>query len=202
MKGEMTPVPKIRRFPTGFTLVELMIVVALVGILASLAIYGVRKYVANAKTAEARNSLGQIGKDASTAFEKGTTAGIVLTQGGAAPVMRALCTTASPTVPAAAASISGHKYQSSQAAGVDWGAQQATNGGFACLKFAMQEPQYYMYSYTSDSTAATQGNTFTAAAYGDLNGDHIYSTFQLFGTIDSSNQLVTSPSLTETLAEE
>ena len=35
----------------GFTLVELMIVVAIVGILAALAIYGVRKYMANAKTA-------------------------------------------------------------------------------------------------------------------------------------------------------
>jgi type IV pilus assembly protein PilA len=33
-----------------------MIVVAIVGVLAALAIYGVRRYILNSKTAEARNS--------------------------------------------------------------------------------------------------------------------------------------------------
>src|SRR3954454_19415051 len=75
----------------GFTLVELMIVVAIVGVLAVLAIYGVRKYIANSKTTEARNSLGQISKDASTAYEKESMAvSGILAQGSASAALRQL----------------------------------------------------------------------------------------------------------------
>ncbi len=42
-----------RRRSSGFTLVELLVVVAMVGILAALALVGYRKYVASAGTAEA-----------------------------------------------------------------------------------------------------------------------------------------------------
>src|ERR1700683_4815915 len=60
------------------------------GVFAVLGIYGVRKYIANAKTAEARNSLGAIGKDAAMAFEREPASGAALHR---------LCPSASRSVP-------------------------------------------------------------------------------------------------------
>lgn len=53
----------------GFTLIELMIVVAIIGILAAVAIPGFMSYIKNSKTSEAKTNLNAIGKGAVSYFE-------------------------------------------------------------------------------------------------------------------------------------
>lgn len=185
----------------GFTLVELMIVVAIIGVLAALAIYGVRKYMANAKTAEARNSLGQMSKDAAAAFARENMTGDIVALGGTAAPSNQLCSSAGNTVPAAKASIAGKKYQSAPA---EW-ATGGVNEGWACLKFNMRDPQYFMYSYTASGTLSAAGGKFVSTANGDLDGDGTLSTFSINGEIQaSSGELVctVAPGIEEDLPEE
>jgi type IV pilus assembly protein PilA len=160
----------IKKLKRGFTLVELMIVVAIVGVLAALAVYGVRKYVSNAKTAEARNNLGRLGKDAAAAWAKEGMAPGILAAGAGAGVSNVLC----PNAAAIPADIpKGEKVQSDPK---DW----KEDAGWSCLKFQVDSPQYYQYEYTiTDSTGQ-----FTAFARGNLDGDDTESEFTLLGQVE------------------
>lgn len=189
-----------KKLKGGFTLVELMIVVAIVGVLAVLAVYGVRKYIANAKTAEARNSLGQIGKDAVSAYEGERMSGAVMAEGASTAVLRAICQTGSAGTGIPAAPPQAAKYQSSKA---DWSPANdvASNLGWPCLKYEMTAPQYYSYKYGSDSAAGTTGTSFSSTAMGDLNGDGTSSTFTMLGSIQTG-RLLLAPSVKEDSPEE
>jgi len=176
----------------GFTLVELMLVVMIVGVLAALAIYGVQRYTASAKTAEAKNSIGQISKDAQSAYahEHMSTTELLGINEGAKAANR-LC----PPGPAVPAAIpAGEKVQSDPAAWTD---------GWKCLHFSMTDPQYYQYAYATDATDTETGKYFEAIAQGDLDGDGAPSTFKLRGEVQQDTKaLFVAPTISETDPEE
>jgi type IV pilus assembly protein PilA len=169
--------PKMNR---GFTLVELMIVVAIIGVLAALAIYGVSKYLATTKTSEAKNTLGGIKRAVTTAFESDKQVGTLLAEGGSGAVAaKSLCLTAT-AVPSAAVP-KGVKYQPVLAEGSDWTAGDLT-AGWKCVGFTMSQPHYYQYGYTASNASAANG-TFETVANGDLDGDGTSSQFRIQGAV-------------------
>ena len=183
----------------GFTLVELMIVVAIIGVLSALAIYGVRKYLTNAKTAEGRMSLGRIAKDASVAYERETMPNGKVVLANSVAIAHALCPD-STQVPDNITKVSNQKYQSSP---TDW-----TGAGWGCLKFTMTDPQYFQYEYeaVAANTPAQNGDNFIAHAFSDLNGKgKVAGELKLTGEVQKSASgelvLTLAPTIDESGAE-
>lgn len=155
-----------------------MIAVAIVGVLAAVAVYGVRKYLTAAKSAESKNTVGVISRGAVAAFEReympseGVTEGTESTEAS-----HELCETAAP-VPGSGPPAA-KKYQPITDGVADFGqGDRAT--GWKCLRFEMDRPIYYQYNYTKGSSpvaptspTACSGNCYEAGALGDLDGDAV-----------------------------
>ncbi len=164
--------------------------VAVAGAGAALAIYGVRRYLATAKTAGAKSNVVAIRRAAQAAFEREWQ--------GPQGAVHALCNGADP-VPASIPS--GTKYLPSSEPGRDYDRGDDA-GGWKCLRFALVAPQYYRYSYhvgggylgPSRGLPDPGPNGFEVAAEGDLDADGTTSLFTAIGSVDpASGELRAGP---------
>jgi type IV pilus assembly protein PilA len=185
------------RAARGFTLVELMIVVAIIGVLAALAIYGVRRYLATAKTSEAKDAVGAIARSAQASYERETVGSQVVPEGNISSASsHALCTSAND-VPISMALVQGKKYQPDSAVNKDFNQGNAL-AGWECLKFTMTSPIYYQYGYAKgvgkfpgNPAASALPESFEASAQGDLNGDGtLFSQLARTGEVNPTTRVI------------
>jgi prepilin-type N-terminal cleavage/methylation domain-containing protein len=164
---------KLRNSKKGFTLIELMIVVAILAILAVVAVPAFIKYMRRAKTTEAIDELDKIYKGAAVYYTtpKITKDGVKLacqfpTNQGVTPIEGTCC------------NLQG---------GPDKDTDDRCDGDpaawdepvWSSLSFQMNDQHYFVYGFSSQGTMGTA--RFTASAYADLDCDTIQSTFQRLG---------------------
>lgn len=170
-----------------------MIVVAIIGVLAALAVYGVGRYLAIAKTSEAKNSIGGVSRFAAHAYEREVLQALILADGtNSAAATHILCATAIP-VPQNFAQVQGVKYQPISAANQDFNSGDAITG-WQCLGYAKSEPMYYQLQYNANAGYVSVplgapdpgASGFEAAAQGDTDADNIRSTFSRNGIVNAA----------------
>jgi type IV pilus assembly protein PilA len=162
-----------RKNNDGFTLVELMIVVAIIGVLAALAIYGVSRYLKHSKTAEATRTLGSLETGAKAKYQKETI--VVVATGDTDHVF---CGASSKDPADSGGNPQPAALPKAQKATGDY-----SGGLWRCLNFSLNQPQFYQYDYTSSGAGSTNDAKYTATATGDLDGNGTASLFTLKGKV-------------------
>ena len=146
----------------GFTLIELMIVVAIIGILAAVAIPAFMDYIKRSKKTEAALQLNKLGKNAKRIYSETSS----YFAGHAVP------TPAKGAPGGCCGGVNNH-------CAVD--AKTWDTPEWKALDFQIDEPTLFYYEYTGTA------NTYKATATGDLDCDGTEITYTLDGAAVAGN---------------
>jgi type IV pilus assembly protein PilA len=167
------------RLKRGFTLLELMIVVAIIGILAAVAIPAFMKYIARTKTVEATLNLRKL-FDSNVGYF----------------AMERAARTGFPPLPKMFPCNAGSASTITPPLGTCCGgaggkcAPNPTYWQTAMwndLHFSVDDP--FLFSYNCLSAGTDSSASFTIAAHGDMNCDSDYSTFERVGIVDGASSV-------------
>jgi type IV pilus assembly protein PilA len=173
----------------GFTLIELMIVVAIIGILAAVAIPAFLEYMKKSRATEAGEQLNAIGKKQKTLFGERSS----YTIGGASALLPANPTPALPGKNCCGGQGGNATTPGTTNVGKCPGDAAAFQGDatWKDMNFSINEETSYQYQFNPNNST-----TYTATASGDTDCDGTAGVFTLNGTIDASGNpsaLLTKP---------
>ena len=163
----------------GFTLIELMIVVTIIGILAVVAGAEFSKYQARAKSTEAVGNVAKMAEGAQTYYLQELTN----RQGQLLPKQFPANIGPTPQEGPGCNGPSPLKHDpANPAIGNQWQVES-----WQKLNFSVAKP--FLYQYTFESNGIGANAQFTARAQGDLDCDQNLSLFEQVGYVDANNQV-------------
>ncbi len=154
----------------GFTLIELMVVVGILGLLAAIALPSLGRTVRRSKTSEATVNLRRIYDGAVTSYLDESVRRDGVTTKPSFPGT-------APATPGANACCDANSIGRCPGDSGAWGHET-----WHRLGFSVNDPHYYWYEFASDGEGLRA--RFTARANGNLDCDDQYSTFERLGIVD------------------